>query len=234
MLGQIIVPLGTTEYPPRRRFPVVTATIVALNVAVFFYELSILLTGGQDALDVFFESYGEVPAAITTGQSILIPFYLTLFTSMFVHAGVSHLGFNMLYLMAFGDNVEDRLGRLNYLVFYLITGLAAALTQIAIDPASQIPSVGASGAIAGILAGYIIFFPKGIVRIFLLILIFFTVTRISAVLFIVFWFITQLFIGVSSLGVATAQTGGVAYWAHIGGFVTGLVLALIYKKVGMV
>ena len=234
MLGQIIAPLGTEEYPPRRRFPIVTATIVALNIAVFFYELSILLTGGQDALDVFFQSYGEVPAAVTTGQSILIPFYFTLFTSMFVHAGFSHLGFNMLYLMAFGDNVEDRLGRLNYLFFYLITGLAAALTQIAIDPASQIPSVGASGAIAGILAGYIIFFPKGIVRMFLFFVIFFTITRVSAVLFIVFWFIAQLFIGAASLGVATAQTGGVAYWAHIGGFVTGLALALIYRKVGMV
>ncbi len=232
MLGQIIIPLGTTEYPPRRRFPIVTAIIVVLNIVVFFYELSILLTGGGDALDVFIRSYGVVPAAVTTGQNILIPFYLTLFTSMFVHAGFSHLGFNMLYLMAFGDNVEDRLGRLNYLFFYIMTGLAAALTQIAVDPSSQIPSVGASGAIAGILAGYIIFFPKGIVRIFLLIIIFFTVTRVSAVLFIVFWFITQLFIGAASLGVATAQTGGVAYWAHIGGFVTGLVLALYYKNVG--
>lgn len=230
MLGQIIAPVGTEEYPPRQRFPVVTATIVALNIIVFFIELSVLLTEGEDALDVFFKSYGVVPAAITGGVSLSIPFYLTLFTSMFVHAGFSHLGFNMLYLTAFGDNVEDRLGHLNYLVFYLLSGLAAAFAQIAIDPASQIPGVGASGAIAGILAGYIVLYPKGTVRMFLLIGIFFTITRISAVLFIVFWFITQLFIGVASLGVTTAQTGGVAYWAHIGGFITGFALAFIYRK----
>ncbi|NJD78700.1 MAG: rhomboid family intramembrane serine protease [Candidatus Methanoperedens sp.] len=230
MLGQIIAPVGTEEYPPRKRFPIVTAAIVILNIVVFLIELSILLTNGESALDVFFKSYGVVPAAITGGINLPIPFYFTLFTSMFVHAGFSHLGFNMLYLMAFGDNVEDRLGRLSYLVFYLLSGLAAAFTQIAIDPSSQIPGVGASGAIAGVLAGYIVLYPKGIVRMLLLFGIFFTITRVSAILFIIFWFITQLFIGVASLGVATAQTGGVAYWAHIGGFITGLVLAFVYRK----
>lgn len=230
MLGQIIAPVGTEEYPQRKRFPVVTAAIVILNIVVFLIELSILLAGGESALDAFFKSYGVVPAAITGGMSSSTPFYLTLFTSMFVHAGFSHLGFNMLYLVAFGDNVEDKLGRLNYIVFYLLSGLAAAFTHIAINPASQVPSVGASGAIAGVLAGYIVLYPKGIVRMLLLFGIFFTITRVSAILFIIFWFITQLFIGVASLGVATAQTGGVAYWAHIGGFITGLVLAFVYRK----
>ncbi len=110
MLGQIIAPVGTDEYPPRQRFPIVTAAIVVINIVVFFFEISILLTRDEDGMDVFFKSYSVVPAAVTGGQSIFIPFYPALFTSMFVHAGFSHLGFNMLYLMVFGDNVEDRLG----------------------------------------------------------------------------------------------------------------------------
>ncbi|MCX9010234.1 MAG: rhomboid family intramembrane serine protease [Candidatus Methanoperedens sp.] len=225
----MFVPVGTEEPVPRRRFPVVTASIVALNIIVFLFELSILLTGGEDALSAFFMSYGVVPAAITSGQSIGIPYYLTPFTSMFVHAGIAHLGFNMLYLSAFGDNVEDRLGRLHYVIFYLLSGLAAALAQIAVNPASQVPSVGASGAIAGVLAGYLLFFPTGIVRMLIFLGPFITITRVSAMLFIIFWFFMQLFIGVASLGVMTEQTGGVAYWAHIGGFTAGLVLAQFYK-----
>lgn len=227
----MFVPVGTEEPVPRRRFPVMTASIVAINIIVFLFELSILLTGGEGALNTFFISYGVVPAAITSGQSIGIPYYLTPFTSMFVHAGIAHLGFNMLYLAVFGDNVEDWLGGLHYLIFYLLSGLIAALAQVAVNPASQIPSVGASGAIAGVLAGYLLFFPKGIVRMLIFFGFFITITRVSAVLFIVFWFIMQLFIGVASLGVMTEQTGGVAYWAHIGGFVAGLALAQLYKIV---
>ena len=228
----MFVPVGTEETIPRRRFPIVTAIIVLINILVFLFELSILLTGGQEGLSNFFKSYGAVPAAILSGQNIRIPFYLTLFTSMFVHAGIAHLGFNMLYLSAFGDNVEDRLGHLNYLVFYLLSGLAATFAQIAINPAAEIPGVGASGAIAGVLAGYILFFPKGIVRMLLFLGPFITITRVSAMLFIAFWFIMQLFVGVASLGAMTAQTGGVAYWAHIGGFVGGMILALLYRGAG--
>ena len=227
----MFVPVGTEEPVPRRRFPIVTAIIIALNIAVFLFELSILLTGDERALDAFFRSYGAVPAAITSGQSIAVPFYLTLFTSMFIHAGLAHIGFNMLYLAAFGDNVEDSLGHFHYLIFYLLSGLVAVFAQVAVNPASQVPSVGASGAIAGVLAGYLLFFPKGIVRMLLFLGIFITVTRVSAVLFIIFWFIMQLFVGVASLGAVTEQTGGVAYWAHIGGFAAGFVLALLYRRI---
>ena len=225
----MFAPIGTEEPVPRRRFPVVTAGIIAVNITVFLFELYILFTNGEEALNSFVKSYGAVPAAVVSGQDIQIPFYLTPLTSMFVHAGLAHIGFNMLYLAAFGDNVEDRLGHWHYLLFYLLSGLIAAFAQIAVDPTSQIPSIGASGAIAGVLAGYIVFFPRGIVRLLLFLGFFFIVTRVSAALFIIFWFITQLFIGIASLGVMTAQTGGVAYWAHIGGFAAGLVLALIYK-----
>lgn len=207
-----------------------TAAIVLLNILVFIYEVSIIITTNEGALNNFITAYGVIPAAVISGQSIHIPFYLTLFTSMFVHAGLAHLGFNMVFLMAFGDNVEDRLGPWNYLIFYLISGLAATFAHIAVNPTSQIPSVGASGAIAGVLSGYILFFPKGIVRMLLFIGPFITVTRIPAMIFIGFWFVVQLIIGIASLGAETAQTGGVAYWAHIGGFAAGFVLALLYRR----
>ncbi len=226
----MFVPVGTEEPTPRRRFPVMTAAIVMLNILVFIYEVSLIITTNEGALNNFITAYGVIPAAVISGQSIQIPFYLTLFTSMFVHAGLAHLGFNMVFLMAFGDNVEDRLGPWNYLIFYLLSGLAATFAHIAVNPTSQIPSVGASGAIAGVLSGYILFFPKGIVRMLLFIGPFITITRIPAMIFIGFWFIIQLIIGIASLGAETAQTGGVAYWAHIGGFAAGFVLALLYKN----
>ncbi len=225
----MIVPVGTEEYPRRRSFPFVTITIVAVNVAVFAFELLVLLGGGSDALDAFIITFGTIPAAVVGAQASALPPYLTLFTSMFVHASLAHVGFNMVFLLPFGDNVEDRLGHLLYLVFYLLAGLAAAFAQIAVDPTSTVPSVGASGAIAGVLAGYLFFFPKGMVRVFLFIWIIFQITFIPALLFIGFWFVTQIFSGVGSLGVGTAQTGGVAYWAHVGGFVAGLVMAFLAR-----
>ncbi|HKZ83691.1 MAG TPA: rhomboid family intramembrane serine protease [Anaerolineae bacterium] len=225
----MFIPVGTEEHTPRQRFPVVTTAIVALNVLVFLVEVFVLYNGGEEALTVFITAFGVVPAAVTTGQSLLIPFFLTPFTSMFVHGSLTHIGFNMLFLLAFGDNVEDRLGRWRYLLFYLLSGLVAAFAQIAVDPASPIPSVGASGAIAGVLAAYLVLFPKGRVRVFFFLGPLSHTTRISAVLFIGFWFVTQFFSGIGSLGVPTAETGGVAYWAHIGGFDAGLVLVLVFR-----
>jgi len=221
----MFVPIGTEEEIPRRRFPVVTVILAALNSLVFLLEVYILLTGGEEALNGFITSFGVVPAAIAGGQSLY-----TLFTSMFVHGGLTHVAFNMLYLLAFGDNVEDRLGRWRYVIFYLLAGLVAALAQIAVDPTSQVPSVGASGAIAGVLSGYILLFPQGVVRMFLFMGPLTRIRRVPAVMYIAFWFITQFFNGVLSLGVATAETGGVAYWAHIGGFGAGLALAWLYKQ----
>lgn len=227
----MFAPVGTEEPTPRRRFPWVTASLVGLNIAVFLLEMLILFTGGERALGTFFVAYGVVPAAISSGQSIVIPFYLMLFTAMFVHGSLTHIGFNMLYLLAFGDNLEDRLGHGRYLIFYLLTGLLASLAQIMVDPHSPVPSVGASGAIAGVLSGYVLFYPRGVVRMFLFLGPFTRITRIPALMYIGFWFVTQFFNGIGSLGVLTAETGGVAYWAHIGGFVGGLALAWLFRRV---
>lgn len=226
----MLIPIGTNERIPRRRFPVVTVAIVTINVLVFLFEMLVLFGGGSNALDAFFTAFGVVPAAFTHGQDILIPFYLTPFTSMFVHSGIPHILFNMLFLLPFGDNVEDRLGPFLYLVFYFGSGLVAALAQIAVDPSSQVPSIGASGAIAGVLAGYLILFPRGIVRVFIFLWVFFTIARVPALLFIGFWFVLQFFTGIASLGVQTAQSGGVAYFAHVGGFAAGLVMAFLHRQ----
>lgn len=223
------VPLGTEEATPRRRFPVVTVAIVALCSLVFLWELFLLLLGGEEALNTFVVVFGAKPAAITTGTSLFLPFALTLFTSMFVHGGITHLLGNMVFLLAFGDNVEDFLGRWRYVGFYLLAGLVAAFAQIASNPAAQVPSVGASGAIAGVLGAYLVLFPKARVRV----LFFFGplthITRIRAFLFVGFWFVLQFFSGLGSLGVQTQETDGVAYFAHIGGFVGGLALALVAR-----
>jgi membrane associated rhomboid family serine protease len=220
----MFIPVGTEETAPRQKFPIVTVTIVLLNSLVFLFELFLLFTGGEQALNLFILNFGVVPAAITSGQALY-----TLLTAMFVHGSLTHAGFNMLFLLAFGDNIEDRLGVWRYLIFYLLAGLLANFAQIAVDPASQVPSVGASGAIAGVLGGYLVLFPEGRVRMFFFLGPLSHIRRISALLYIGFWFVTQFFSGIGSLGVATAETGGVAYWAHIGGFLAGLALAFIFK-----
>jgi len=226
----MFIPVGTEEYETRQRYPYVTIILVVINSLVFLFELFLLWTGGEQALNTFMTAFGIVPAAVTSGKSLLIPFFLTPFTAMFVHGSLTHIGFNMLYLLAFGDNVEDRLGRWRFLIFYLLSGLLASLAQIVVNPASQVPTVGASGAIAGILAGYVLLFPKGRVRVFFFLGPLSRTTRISALLFIGVWFVTQFFNGMGALGVSTAETSGVAYWAHIGGFVAGLVMAFFYSR----
>jgi membrane associated rhomboid family serine protease len=225
----MFIPVGTEEIIPRQRFPAVTAAIVVINILFFLYEIYILITGGEEGLIAFFNAFGLLPGAVTSGESILFPFYLTFFTSMFVHAGLLHILSNMIFLVIFGDNVEDMMGAGPYLVFYLLSGLAASVVQIAADPTSMIPNVGASGAIAGVLAGYLLLLPSGTVRMFIFLGPFSRITRIPALLFISVWFIIQLFSGVASLGVVT-EAGGIAYWAHIGGFLAGLLLAFIYRE----
>lgn len=222
-------PVGTQESTPRQGFPVVTTVLVVVNSLVFLLELFLLFTGGEQALNTFITVFGLVPELFTRGESLLIPFWLTPFTSMFVHGSLTHIGFNMLYLLAFGDNVEDRLGRGRYVAFYVLSGLVAAMANVIVDPTSPIPTVGASGAIAGVLAGYILLFPRGKVRVFFFLGPLSHTTRLSALLFVGVWFVTQFFNGVASLGVATVETAGVAYWAHIGGFAGGLVLTFLFK-----
>ncbi len=228
------------DYPgPRRRLPWVTWGIIAVNIAVFLYQVSL----GPDA-PAFMFAYSVVPVALTHGvpQTSLpgvptpLPFhtpnpvYLTIITAMFLHAGWLHIGGNMLFLYIFGDNVEDRMGHLPYLVFYLFCGVIASITQVAIDPGSPIPSLGASGAIAGVLAAYLVLFPWARVRTIIFIFIFFTIVTLPAIILIGLWFLLQFFDGVASLSTVQQGMGGVAYFAHVGGFITGLVITLLFRS----
>jgi membrane associated rhomboid family serine protease len=228
------------DYPgPRRSVPWVTWGIIAINIVVFLYQVSL----GPDA-KAFVFAYSVVPAALVRGvpQTDLIqqtlpfhtpdPVYLTLITSMFMHAGWLHLGGNMLYLYIFGDNVEDRMGHFLYLVFYLFCGLVASLVQILVNPDSPLPSLGASGAIAGVLASYLVLFPWAGVRTVIIFVVFFTITTLPAFILIGVWFVLQFFNGVASLADVQQGMGGVAYFAHIGGFVAGLVTTWLFRPQG--
>ncbi len=209
-------PIGDTEV--RTRSPAyITYLLIAINTVVWLYEWSL----GQNALQQFITTYGAIPAEITSGVDVY-----TLFTNMWLHGGWLHILGNMVFLWVFGDNVEAVLGHFPYLFFYIIGGIAASLTHVYISAASTIPSVGASGAIAAVLGAYIIMFPRAQVR---LLIGYGFITRVSAILFLGFWFILQLFNGVAALGVDTAQTGGVAVWAHVGGFVFGALIGLFFK-----
>jgi len=226
----MFAPVGTEEIIPRRTFPAVTAIIVAINILVFLYQAFILLTEGEEGLNAMIQAVALVPGLVTEGQSVVLPFYLTFFTAMFVHGGLLHIASNMIYLVVFGDNVEDLMGPVLYIFFYLLCGLAASVAQIAADPTSMIPNVGASGAIAGVLAGYLLLLPTGTVRILFFLPPFSRIARIPALFFISLWFILQIFGGAMSLG-ASSESGGVAYWAHVGGFLAGLALAFVYKQI---
>ena len=226
----MFAPVGTEEIIPRRTFPAVTALIVAINILVFLYQAFILLTEGEEGSNAMIQAVALVPGLVTEGQSVVLPFYLTFFTAMFVHGGLLHIASNMIYLAVFGDNVEDLMGPVLYIFFYLLCGLAASVAQIAADPTSMIPNVGASGAIAGVLAGYLLLLPTGTVRILFFLPPFSRIARIPALFFITLWFILQIFGGAMSLG-SSSESGGVAYWAHVGGFLAGLALAFVYKQI---
>ena len=207
-----MIPIGDDD-SARRTTPVVTYALIAINVLFFLVELT--------SSDAFIDRWAFVPARFLANPA---GDFLTLFTSMFMHAGWLHLLGNMLYLWIFGDNVEDRLGHGLFLAFYLICGLAATFAQMAVNMNSQIPNLGASGAIAGVLGAYIVMFPGQRVRV----LMGRYVTTVSALVAIGLWIILQIFSGVSAF-TASSQTegGGVAYMAHIGGFFAGLVLAFV-------
>ena len=205
-------PIGDDD-SDRRTVPLVTYALIALNVLFFIVEL----TGG----DAFIQKWAFVPSrflANPTGD------FLTLFTSMFMHAGWLHLGGNMLYLWIFGDNVEDRFGHVKFIIFYLLCGLLATFAQLAFSTGSNVPNLGASGAIAGVLGSYILLFPQGKIRV----LQGQRVIQVSALIVIGLWIILQLFSGIGSIS-ATADTGGVAYMAHIGGFLAGLALTFLFR-----
>lgn len=208
-----MLPLGD-ENRNLRIFPVVNLVLIVINVLVFLYEASL-----GTSLQGFIERFGVIPAVILSGEG-----WLTLLTSMFLHGGWAHLIGNMLFLWIFGDNVEDAFGHGLYLGFYLITGLAASFAHIALNPGSNIPSVGASGAISGVLGAYILMFGTNPVRV----LLFYTIMVVPAWMMIGLWAVQQFISTFASISY-TEQTSGVAYAAHAGGFLAGLILAAVMR-----
>ena len=204
-----------------RRFPVVNWLIILVNCAAFYYELRI----GSSSLNNFIDTWGLVPARFWADPQGA---WMTIFSAMFLHGGWFHILSNMWVLFIFGDNVEDRMGGGGYLVFYLLSGTAAALTQAFLLPGSNAPMIGASGAIAGVLGAYTILFPRARILSLVPILFIFTVIEVPAVIFLLFWFASQLFSGFLSLGGASGS--GVAWWAHVGGFVFGILGVFLFAK----
>jgi membrane associated rhomboid family serine protease len=207
---------------PTRRVPVVTIMLVLINVVVFLYEQLLLAGGGDPLLNRFIYAYGLVPARVSNGLGPVVLW--TFVTSMFLHASWLHIIGNMLYLWIFGNNIEDVMGPLWFTIFYFLCGFAASFAQVTMSWGSNLPGIGASGAIAGVLAAYLIYFPRARVETLIFLGIFAIIRALPAIVLLGFWFMLQLISGVTSFG--TAQTGGVAYFAHIGGFVAGLILAL--------
>jgi membrane associated rhomboid family serine protease len=207
------IPLGDASRRPVR-MPVITALIILINIGIFILELS----GG----DAFVAHWAATPAQITSGHS-----WITILTSMFMHGSWSHIIGNMIYLWAFGPEIEDAMGRFRYLVFYLIGGLIAMVAQIAAAPHSTVPMLGASGAIAAVMGAFLVTYPRDQIRSVLFILLFVRITFIPACLLIGFWFLTQL---VHAGSVGDVQRGGVAYLAHVGGFVFGALTARLWEN----
>ena len=194
--------------------PIVNWTLIGLCILVFVYEW--LLPPGQ--LEAFFFQFGVIPAEITRFQDVY-----TLVTSLFLHGGLAHIFGNMVFLLVFGDNIEDAMGHVSYLLFYLLCGIAAALTQVLLSSTSTIPLIGASGAISGVMGAYIVLFPHGRVRT----LVFYQIILVPAWIMIGIWFALQLWSGFASLG--DQADGGVAFWAHVGGLVAGAVLVFLFR-----
>jgi membrane associated rhomboid family serine protease len=191
--------------------------LIAANVLVFLW----MFLMPEAALETMVNKYAMVPAHFADG--VTLADMMTIFTSMFMHAGLAHIGGNMLYLWIFGDNVEDRIGHFRYLMFYLVGGVAASLTHLATNWGSELPTVGASGAIAAVLGAYLVLFPASQIATFVPLGRFYRLTVLPAAVILGFWFVLQLFEGVMSFG--GADVSGVAFWAHVGGFVAGMVMA---------
>ena len=224
-------------YTSHVRHPIVNVSLIVLNALAFIYGLTLT---DVDTF-VFNYKYGLVPNELTSGELLGLvrtdvgmlnlttpfPMWGTLGTSMFIHGGILHFGGNMVYLWVFGDNMENRMGHIQYLAFYLVTGLAASGLQIMTAPGSQTPIIGASGAIAGVLGSYLVLFPRNKVRV-ITVMYFITMIRVPAVALLAFWFLLQFWGGFGTLG---ATGGGVAYWAHVGGFIAGMGIAGLYRLI---
>ena len=221
---------------PSNAQPFIVQSIVAINVAVFIYQLYLTALG---LLPQFFQTYAVIPAReffhfnlVLSGQVWMLPTVLfPMFSAMFMHGGFLHIIGNMLFLWIFGDNIEDVMGHVKFLIFYLLCGLGATAAQIVSDPASTIPNIGASGAIAGVLGAYLINFPKARVKAIFLLGFIPLYVRIPAIFYLGWWFVQQAFYSVLSLGAdVNMGTGGVAYWAHAGGFVIGVLLVKLFMS----
>jgi membrane associated rhomboid family serine protease len=206
-----------------RRFPLVTVLLIVVNTVIFLFELSL----GPE-VEALINSFGMIPARLVSSWTDPLVL-LTLFTAMFLHGGLGHLIGNMLYLWIFGDNIEDRMGHGRFLIFYLFSGVLASLVEVVAAPTAQLPTVGASGAIAGVLGAYLLLFPQARIRVLIPIPLFFFVTSVPAVLVLGSWFLLQFYRGLMSMNVPM-QRGGVAWWAHIGGFIAGMILMPIFRK----
>ena len=212
------------------RTPFVTWALIGANVLMFLYELAL-----GPRLEPFLFDWGLVPRAFTAWVADPLnpgmwPVPLSVFTSMFLHGGFAHLLGNMVFLWIFGDNVEDNMGHGRYLGFYLLCGVLAGLAQVAVDPFSRIPGIGASGAISAVLAAYLVLSPRAVVSLVVPLFLFSPVVDVPAILMIGVWFLTQFTNGIAALTLQTAETGGVAWWAHIGGFVAGLALVFLFRQ----
>ncbi len=213
--------LPIRDFIPTRRFPALTVSIIVVNVIAFIYEL---LAQAGGSLDQTFYTMGVVPVEVTRnfGPAVALSFI----TAMFLHGGFMHIASNMLYLWIFGNNVEDSMGRVRFLVFYLLAGVIASVAQVFANPSSSVPTIGASGAIAGVLGAYIVLFPRARVQTLIFLGYFARMAHLPALVVLGFWFVLQLFNGLMSFG--AAQMGGVAWFAHVGGFVAGLVLVHLF------
>jgi len=215
---------------PSQNTPIVTIGLILANALVFLYQFSLEVGGGQGAQagQAFIEEFGLVPCRLTgacrVGMDLPSPI-LTIFSSMFMHGGLFHIAGNMLYLWIFGNNVEDVLGHGRYLIFYLASGVAAALAQTAIGPSSAVPMVGASGAVSGVLGAYLVLFPHAYVTTLIILGFFFRLVKIPAVVVLGFWIVLQVLNGLGSFG----ASGGVAFFAHIGGFLAGMGLLFVLR-----
>jgi membrane associated rhomboid family serine protease len=220
-----MVPIPLTDHIRRRNFWAFTLLLIVTNFWAFFIELSM----GRH-LDRFIMQNALIPAHYAGGSLFTHPLRLTvppIFISMFLHGGWLHLLGNMLFLFVFGRSIEDRFGHFQFLLLYLISGVAAAVVQIIVSPGSRVPTIGASGAIAGVLGAYFICFPAARITTLIPLFIFFWTIQLPAILLLGYWFLIQFIAGFQMLSIQTATAGGVAWWAHIGGFTCGVVLALI-------
>jgi membrane associated rhomboid family serine protease len=223
-----VVPLRDNN--PTQTTPFITYGLIVLNILIFIYEVTL----SPPMLQGFFQSFAVVPIELTAnfvGEPGYASEWYTLITSQFLHGGFLHVAGNMLYLWIFGNNVEDHLGHFKFLIFYLACGVLAALTQWFFASTSDIPSLGASGAIAGVMGAYILKFPKAEILTLIPLGILLTPLRVPAFLFLGFWFVQQAFYGIASLGPSTnigMESGGIAYWAHAGGFVFGAILGPLF------